>query len=263
MTAAVRSSTQTSSSHAIDLMSVLVSRNVKLRYRGSILGVVWSQLAPLSVIAVMAFVFRQVVRLNIAHYPVFVFIGVLTWTCFQGSMLASTDSVLSARDLVKRPGFPVVVLPVAEIATQFVYFLLSIPVLLLAMVVTDVPLRATIIALPLIMAVQFLVTLGPGYLLAALQVRFRDVGHLVAAVLLPLFYLTPVFYALNSVPSRYRTIYLLNPLATIIDSDRSVILQGQWGHLQNLVVLSLVSLILAVVGIFTYSKAIPRFAEEI
>jgi lipopolysaccharide transport system permease protein len=264
MTVAIQPSVkQTSAHHALDLLWVLVARNVKLRYRGSFLGVVWSQLGPLSVIAVMAFVFRRVVRLNIPHYPVFVFIGMLAWVCFQGSLVASTDSVLSARDLVRRPGFPVQVLPVAEIATQFVYFFLSVPVLILAMLATGVRLHATMVALPLIMAVQFLLLLGPGYLLAAMQVRFRDIGHLVSAALLPLFYATPVFYALQSVPAHYHTVYLLNPMASVIDSYRAVIIDGRWGDLWNLAVISAVSAVVAMLGAVVYARAVPRFAEEV
>lgn len=263
MTALTRPVTRRSPfGHAVDLMWVLVSRNVKLRYRGSVLGVVWSQLGPLSVIAVMAFVFRRIVRLDIAHYPVFVFVGVLSWTWFQNSLLASTDAVLSGRDLVRRPGFPAAVLPAAEVATQFVYFVLSLPVLLAAMVVTGVQLRPTLLGLPFVMAVQFLLSLGPGYLLAALQVRFRDVGHLVAAVLLPLFYATPVFYSTASVGPHYRIVYRLNPMATVIDSYRSLVLDGRWGPWGALGVVALAGAAVTVAGVAFYLAAVPRFAEE-
>lgn len=249
--------------HLVDLLWVLVARNVKLRYRGSVLGVAWSQLGPLSVIAVMAFVFSRVVKLHIAHYPVFVFVGMLSWTWFQGALLAATESVLSGRDLVRRPGFPSVVLPVAEIATHLVYFVLSLPVLVAAMAVSHVPVRPTFPAVALVVAVQFLLVLGPSYLLAGLQVRFRDTGHLVTAALMPLFYVTPVFYSLASIPHRYRSLYSLNPLTWVIDSYRKAILLGQWPDLRALAVVAAAAAGVGALGVRWFSGAAHRMAEEL
>jgi lipopolysaccharide transport system permease protein len=247
--------------HRTDLVRELVARDIKLRYRRSILGVAWSQLAPLSMIAVLSFVFGHVLRLKIPNYAAFLFVGLLPWMWFQSSLLAATQSVVGGRDLVRQPGFPVPMLPVVSIASTLINYVLALPVMLVWVGISTGRVPATVIALPLIIAVQFLVTLGPCYFLSAINVRFRDISHIVEISLLPLFYATPVFYA--QPPQQFHLVYQLNPLAHLMTAYRAVLLDGHWPQLMPLGILSLVGVVLIAVGYRVFDRLSYRFPEEL
>jgi lipopolysaccharide transport system permease protein len=249
--------------HDADLVHVLVVRDVRLRYRRSVLGMAWSQLAPLAQVAILAFVFSRVVRLGIPDYPVFLFVGLLPWLWFSDSVVGSTGSVIAHRDLVRKPMFPVAMVPVVTIATQLVYFVFAIPALLLAVVIATGRIPLTVIALPAILAAQFLICLGPCYVLAAVNIRFRDMTHLIAIVVALLFYATPILYTRSSVPSRYDVLYALNPLAHLIDAYRTVFLAGRWPDFGTLALLCLIGAAGAWLGSAIYRALEYQFYDEL
>jgi len=248
--------------HAADLIRELVLRDLRLRYRRSVLGVAWSQLSPLVLLAVLTFVFRVVVPLDIPHYALFVYVGLLAWTWFSGAITAVTGAIVDNRDLVRRPGFPVSLLPVSTSLTHVAYFTLALPVVLVVAQI-ERGWSAPLIALPLVALVQFLLVLGPGYLLAALEVELRDVGHLIAVALIPLFYATPVFYSTAQVPERYRTLYGLNPVNRLITAYRDVVVAGRWPDPVPLAVIAAASVASVVVGRRIFERGAHRFAEEL
>jgi lipopolysaccharide transport system permease protein len=248
--------------HGTDLVSELVRRDLRIRYRRSVLGVAWSQLSPLALLAVLTFVFSRVVPLGIPRYALFVYAGLLPWTWFSGALVAGTDAIVANRDLVRRPGMPITLLPVSAVLTHAAYFVLALPVLLVGLAV-DGGLHGTVAALPLVIAVQFALLLGPAYLLAALQVSARDTGHLLGVLLVPIFYATPVFYAASAVPDRYRVLYGLNPINRLIDAYRDVLLDGRWPDMAALVVMAVLSAAAIVVGRRVFVRSVHRFAEEL
>ena len=211
-------------SHAADLLRELVGREIRLRYSGSVLGLGWSQVSALAQVAVLMFVFSKVVRLGIPNYPAFVIVGMIPWLWFVGGVGAAAESVVSGRDLVRRPGFPSAVLPLVSVGTSLINFTLTLPVMLIAVGVVTGRVPATAALLPLVAAVQLLVMLGPAYLVATLNVFLRDTGHLVSILLGLLFYATPVFY--QHVPSRYHFILTLNPMAHLVAAYRRLLLDG-------------------------------------
>jgi lipopolysaccharide transport system permease protein len=248
--------------HGLDLMRELVVRDLRVRYRRSVLGVAWSQLSPLATLAVLTFVFSKVVPLGIPHYALFVYAGLLPWTWFSGAITAGTDAIVANRDLVRRPGVPATLLPVSTVLTHAAYFALSLPVLFGALVVEGgVP--GTAVALPAVAIVQLLLVLGPVYLLASLQVSLRDTGHLVGVVLLPVFYATPVFYDASSVPDRSRFVYDLNPINRLITAYRDVLLDGRWPDPLPLLVIAVVGMALVAFGRRVFERSADRFAEEL
>jgi lipopolysaccharide transport system permease protein len=244
-----------------DLVWELVAREVKLRYRRSVLGIAWSQLAPLSMIAVFSLVFTRFVPLGIHNYPAFLFVGLLAWIWFQSAVLAGTQSVVAGRDLVRQPGFPMPLLPVVAIGTNLINYLLALPVMLAWVGVTNGGIPATAVLLPIILGVQFLITLGPVYLLAAIHVTFRDVGHIVEISLLPLFYATPIFY--SHIPSRFRLLYDVNPLAHLMSAYRAVLLEGRWPEMTALFFVAVAGFAMVVIGRSVFNRRAVHFAEEL
>jgi lipopolysaccharide transport system permease protein len=246
-----------------DLLYELVARDVKLRYRRSVLGVAWSLLAPLTLMGVLSFVFTRVVPLGIENYAVFVFTGLLAWTWFATSIVTATESVVGNADLVRQPGFPLPLLPIAAIGSNLVNYLLALPILLGAILVTTHRPSITVVVLPVILAVQFVLTLGVAYFLAAYHVTFRDIAHIVGIVLLPLFYATPVFYGEAQIPHRFELVFDLNPMRHILSAHRAILLDGRWPDWNALLVLTCASLILAAAGYRVFTARARRFSEEL
>ena len=247
--------------HRMDLVRELVARDIKLRYRRSVLGIVWSQIAPLSLIAVLSFVFGHILPLQIAHYPAFLFVGLLPWVWFQGSMVAATQSVVGGRDLVRQPGFPVATLPVVSISTTLINYVLALPVMFLWVGVSLGQIPVTSLALPLIVATQFLLMIGPCLMLSAINVTFRDVAHIVEIAMLPLFYATPVFY--KEPATRFHLLYQLNPLAYLMTAYRAALRDGHWPQMLPLAVIAIVAVALIVLGYRLFDRLSYRFPEEL
>lgn len=245
-----------------DLLVELVRRDLRLRYRRSILGVAWSQLAPLTLLAVLTFVFAHVVPLGIPNYAVYVYTGLLAWTWFSGALVGMTDSIVANPDLVRRPGFPVEVLPVGAVCAHLVFFVLALPVLAVPLALGP-GLHPTVAAVPLVMAAQFLFLLGPGFVLAAANVTFRDVSHLVGVVLVPLFYATPVFYAPQQVPHRFRWAYELNPAHQLVAAYRAALVEGRWPDPAALAAVAAAGAVLALAGRAVFVRGAHRFAEDL
>lgn len=249
--------------HAADVVVTLVERDLKVRYRHSMLGVAWSQLGPLSLLVMVSFVFTRVVPLHVAHYPLFVVVGLLAWTWFATAVDTATRSIVDGRELVQRPGVTPTALPTAAVVTQLIHFLLALPVLLLVewLVLGHVP--VTMLALPAVVVAQVVITLPLAWLLAALHVRWRDIGHGVTLMLMPLFYATPVFYPPSRVPRHWRSVFELNPLAPLITGYRDVMLYGRWPTWSSLAVLIAVGAAAGVGCRQIVARRAHLFAEEV
>jgi lipopolysaccharide transport system permease protein len=246
-----------------DLLRELVARDMKLRYKGSLLGIAWSLLNPLAQLLVFGFIFRFVLPLNIPNYTAFLFSGLLVWSWFQSSLFSATTTIVDGRSLIKRPGFPAAILPVVTVMSNLVHFLLALPVLLLFLVITGVPLHGTILLLPFVILIQGLFILSLAYFLATFHVTFRDTQHLVGVVLLLFFYLTPIFYDASIVPEKYQLIYRLNPILHIMDAYRAILIRGELPATVPMLLLTAVSTILLLLGYRTFINASYAFVEEL
>ena len=201
------------------------------------------------------------VPLHVQHYAAFLFVALLPWIWFQNGVIAATESVVGGRDLVRQPGFPVAMLPVVSISTTLINYVLALPVMFLWIGITFHHIPVTGIALPLIVAVQFLIMVGPCLMLSAVNVNFRDVKHMVEIALLPLFYATPVIYPPPA--QRFHWVFQLNPLAHLMTAYRDSLFYGRWPELTPLVALALIGLVLAGIGYRMFDRMSYRFPEEL
>jgi lipopolysaccharide transport system permease protein len=249
--------------HGWDLLLTLVARDVKLRYRRSVLGVAWSLLNPLLQLLVFQFVFSTVLPLNVPDYTAFLFIGILVWSWFQSSLISATSAVVDNGQLIRQPGFPESVLPVVSVVSNLINFVLAFPILLVFLILGHhTPTTATF-GLPCIIAVQLLFTLSLGYLLAGVHVQFRDTQYLVGVILMLGFYLVPVFYQPRAIPARYQTLYNLNPMVHILNAYRSVLIGAHSPDWRALAVVSLASLIILTWTFILFARSSHRFIEEL
>lgn len=246
-----------------ELARELVLRDLKLRYKRTILGVAWSLVSPLSQWLVLGFVFRFVLQIQIERYLSFLFTGILVWSWLQSSLTACATCVVDNASLLRRPGFPAPILPFVAVMTQFVQFLFSLPILLLAATFDGEPFSLALLALPLVILLQFVLTLGTGYLLSTLHVVYRDTRHLLEIALMLAFYLTPVFYDWRSVPTPYHFAFQINPVLHLLEAYRAVIVFGRFPAARDLAILGAVAFVVFAAGHRRFRRQRHVFAEEL
>jgi lipopolysaccharide transport system permease protein len=246
-----------------DLLLNLVSRDLKMRYKRSVLGNLWSMLNPLFLLVIYMFLFQQVLKLDIPNYPLFLFCAILPWNWFSTTITQATRAVIDNRDLVRKPYFPTEVLPIVTTLASLVNYLFALPILLVFLLLFRIHLSMALLALPLLLAVQFLLSTGLAFVIATSNVYFRDVQHLVGIVMVFWFYLTPVFYDSAAVPQRFRLAYELNPMAHLINAYRDVFLYARLPDGFSLAALLLISTIAFVVGYNVFVRHRHTFVEEL
>ena len=217
-----------------DLVLNLVVRDLKVRYKSSVLGFLWSLLNPLLMMLVFAVVFTLLMpNQTIAHFPIFLLSGLLPWNFFRTAVMGSVGSIVSNAHLVKKVYFPREVLPISTVLSNAVNFMLALVVLFAMLFVAGLGLTRWSLWLPVIMAVQIVFTLGLAFILATVNVFYRDTAVIMEVVIQAWFFMTPVFYPIDILPASRvllgvelplrRLVYILNPMASIIANYRTVL----------------------------------------
>ncbi len=256
-----------------ELVRNLVIRDLKARYKNSVLGFLWSLLNPLLMMVVFTVVFTVMLPNNVPNYPVFVLCALLPWNWFSGSINGGLNSIVGNANLVKKVYFPREALPLSVVLAQGVNFLLALPALFAMMLVFRIEFTAWILLLPLIMLVQLIFTLGIALLVAALNVFFRDTGVIMEVLLQAWFFLTPVVYDIMVLPESKmilghevdvrRAAFILNPMASIIANYRVILYWGSPPAFDFLIRTALTSLVILVFGYWFFTHVASRFGEEI
>jgi lipopolysaccharide transport system permease protein len=249
--------------HRRDLLRELIARDMSLRYRGSLLGMAWTLLNPLAELLVLAFVFSSLLPLNIPNYTAFLFIGLLSYDWFSAGLIFATGSIVNSRELMRRPGVPTRVLPIVAVASALVHFVLSLPVLFVLLLMNRVQITGAVFALPILVAIQFVLILSLAYPLSIVHVWFRDTQYFLRVILRLLFYVTPVFYEATTIPARYRTLYELNPMVHVLEAYRDVLLRGVLPTLTPLLVLGVISCVLLLLGLTLFWFTSHLFVDEL
>lgn len=246
-----------------DLLHELVVREIRIRYKRSVLGIGWSLLNPLLQLLVFFFVFKWIVPVQVENYAVFLFTGILIWNWFQSSVYSGSSVIADNPMLIRQPGFPTTVLPIVTVTANLVNLILAFPILLGVLLWSGSSVAVSWIALPIVIAVQFVLTLMVVYFVAALHVSFRDSQYLLAVILLFGFYLSPVFYNSSAVPASFVNIYRLNPLVHLLDAYRTILLRSTFPDFTSLAIVAAVSSILLFVSYRYFRRASHYFAEEL
>lgn len=245
-----------------DLLYELVVRDFKLRYKRSVLGISWSLLNPLAQLMVYQLVFTTIIPTEIEHFVAFLFVGILGWDWFQASLTAATNSIVGNRDLIKRPGFPSPILPLIAVTSNLVNFLISLPILAVVLFFQGTPITSAIAIFPLIIILQFCLTLGLSYFLAAIHVTFRDTEYLLGIILKLVFFMTGIFYDSAPLIDRF-PILKLNPMVYILEAYRSIVVDGELPALYPLLILSGISGLLLWLGYTIFIQSSYRYVEEL
>jgi len=246
-----------STGHFLDTLGILVGREFRMRYKGSAFGILWAVLNPLGTVLILQFLFTKILQSGIPHFGAFLYTGLLPFVWFQSSVQGGSSVLSENRALVRTPFFAKPLLPWAVTCTNFALYLLALPVLFALMAYDGLPFTSALLALPLIWAIQWILTLGMTVLTAAVGILVRDVQHLMAVILLFWFYLTPIFYDLTQVPPDTARWFALNPMTPIVSAHRAVTVYGQapdWASLGTLAIVSM--------GILGFSLLLFRTLED-
>lgn len=246
-----------------DLICHLVRRDFSLRYKRSVLGVLWSLMQPLAQLMVLVFLFEKVVPLNIDAYPVFVFSALLPWTWFSACLSSAGGLFVGNRDIVRRPNFIPANLVIINTLSNLITFLLALPILFAMLVLYGKTLTLYLLYLPLLMLLQGIFVAGLGLIIATLNVFYRDVQYVIGVALMLLFYMTPVFYQSQTVSKGYRTLYVLNPIAVLIESYRAIFFYGTAPEWSALLLVGVAGLVVCGMSYLIYRLFLHRVFDTI
>ena len=209
-----------------DLLKELVRRDVKTKYRRSVLGILWSVLNPLGMMIIMSIVFSHVFRANIENFPVYLMCGQLIFNFFNEASTIAMSAILGNASLIKKVYVPKYLFPVSKVCSCFVNLVTSFIALVIVIIATGTPLSWTVVLVVIPVLYVILFSLGMGLLLSALVVTFRDLQHLYGVLITAWLYLTPIFYPIDMLPDWVKNIVHMNPIANIIEMFRDVVMYG-------------------------------------
>jgi lipopolysaccharide transport system permease protein len=251
-----------STRHVVDTLWALVGRELRIRYKGSFFGIVWAVLSPLGTVAILHFVFTRILSIAIPNFSSYLYAGLLPWIWMQAAVQTGASTLNDNSDLVRTPFFAKPLLPAAITCTNFLFYLLALPVLLGMILFEGLPLTRALLALPVIWIVQGILTLAFTVLIAAIGVLIRDVQHLMGVVLMFWFYLTPVFYDLKQIPPGAARWFSLNPMTAIVAAHRTVTLYGQLPDWNALGRVALIGVVLLGFSLALFRTLEDAFVEE-
>lgn len=245
------------------LLSELLARDIKVRYRRSVLGVLWTLLNPLLMMIVLSIVFSNLFKFDVENFPLYLLSGQVVFNYFSNATTSSMTAITDNASLIKKVYVPKYMFVLARITSNFINLLASFTALLLVMIATRAELHYTVIfvIIPIVMLVIF--SLGIGLMLAAAVVRFRDIMHLYSVLITALMYLTPMIYPMNILPEWLKQIVLLNPITNYLIIFRDVMLYNNLPGLSYIVIGGIEAILALALGIYVFRKSQDEFILNI
>ena len=245
------------------LLIELVKRDIKKKYRRSILGILWSMLNPFLTMLIMAMVFSSFFKFAIKNFPVYLLTGQLIFNFYSEATNTAMGSILENASLIKKVYVPKHIFPIAKVLSSCVNFILSLPGLVLVILITKAPVKFSIIfsIIPVLYVLFF--CLGIGLLLASVTVYFRDMFHLYGVLLTAISYLTPLFYPKEIVPEQYMFLLNLNPMVYFVDLFRDMVYYGKMPTLDEHLNCIFIIIIALFIGVVTFNMNKKKFILHI
>ncbi|HSR69132.1 MAG TPA: ABC transporter permease [Acidobacteriota bacterium] len=246
-----------------ELLQRLIAKDLKVKYRGSYLGFLWSLLNPLSLVVVYSLVLRYVMGVREIS-PLLVVTGIIPWVFFANTVNSSTESIISNANLVKKIFFPREILPVSTVAFNFIQFIMAVVVFIPAVYVLRGDLPWTLVFYPMIVALQWIFVLGAALFLSAVTTFYKDVRYLTEVTMMIVFWITPVLYHYQMVADKGLAVYFwINPLSSYFFAYQSSVYFAEIPRWEHWLAMGGWSLAALVVGIYTFRRTRAKFVEEL
>lgn len=246
-----------------ELLKTNVKKEIRGRYKNSILGILWSFLNPLLQLLVYSVIFGALLASGDKTYPIYICVALIPWTYFTSSITQAAFTVIGNADIIKKVYFPREILPISVVTSGAVNFIISTIIILAFVIFSGLGLSWYIVFYPFVLLVQYVLLLGISFIVSSITVYFRDLEHIIGIVLLAAFYGTPIVYRLEQLPANLQIIMQLNPMTHIINGYRDIFYYHQMPDMKVLGILLLLSVILTVIGYFIFKKLQKGFAEEL
>ena len=245
------------------MVNSLIKRDLRGRYKGSVLGFAWTFLNPLLQLAVYTLVFSHIMRSGISDYYLFLFVALIPWLFFSTSVSAGSSCILAQKEMVKKIYFPREVLPIAHVTSQLVNMLLTFIVVFAVLILSGKGINPyAVIYLPVVIMAEYILAVSLTMVVSAVTVYLRDMQHILAIVTMAWQFLTPVMYSIDMVPEKLLPIFNLNPMTPIIVAYRDILYYKQVPRLQTLLHGFLFSIVLMIIGWNVFGHLKKHFAEE-
>lgn len=246
----------------LSLITVLTKKEFKVRYKGSFLGYLWAIVHPLMFAFVFYIAFKAVMKVQIENYTIFLISALFAWQWFAGAIVLSSTSYLANAQIVKKIKFPRYILPLSNILMESLHFIISIPVIIFFLYIYNVqPNYLMILAYsPVLMSLQIMFMFGLSLIFSSVNVFFRDTERLLSVGILLWFYVTPIIYSIELIPSEYSQYMYLNPMIPFIESWRHLFIEGaiETQYIPSMIISGLTAML---VGSFVYNKLKYKFTE--
>ncbi|MEI2395812.1 ABC transporter permease [Paenibacillus phytohabitans] len=245
------------------MIKSLVLSDLRTRYKGSVLGFLWTFLNPLLMLLVYTIVFSTIMRFDMPNYTIYMFIGLLPWMNFSSSILSSSSVIIRNSNLIKKIYFPHEVLPLSTVLGGIVNYLFGLIIMFIAIFISGMTISIHVLYFPVILFLLFLLMFALTLLFSSLNVYFRDLEHILGAIVMAWFYFTPVIYPSNVIPEKYQYLFNINPMKPIIDSLQDIFYYHRTPELSGLLQSFIYNVILLIVSWVIFRKLSRRFAEEV
>lgn len=249
--------------HYRELLKTNIQKEIRGKYKGSFLGILWSFLNPLLMVLVYALVFPYIMRTNVDNYLIFLIVAIIPWNFFTTCITTGCNCVWINGGIIKKVYFPREILPVSVILAGLINFLISCIIILVFLLFGGVGISLQLLWLPLIVIIQSMFSLGLLFILSAVNVYVRDVEYLVSFLLNLLFYATPILYTADMFPQNIRFLLYLNPMTHFIDAYRSIFYYQTLPNFNSLFYIFCFSFFILILGYFVFRKLEKGFAEEV
>lgn len=245
-----------------EMIFSLVRRDLKGRYKGSVLGFFWTFLNPLLQLGVYTIVFSMILRDGIKDYYLFLFVALVPWIFFSTAVMGGATCIWDQQDMVKKIYFPREVLPIAFVTSQFINMILSLFVVFAVLIVSGKGLNfVALLYLPFIMLIEYILSLSMAMVVSGITVYLRDIQYILNIVTMAWQFLTPVLYSVDKVPDNLLPIFLLNPMTPVIVAYRDILYYKEVPHMSTLIHAGIMGLAILVLGVYIFSRLKRRFAE--
>ena len=241
----------------------LVKKDLRGRYKGSVLGFLWTFINPLLQLAVYTMVFSTIMRVNVDKFYMYLFIALIPWIFFTTSVLSGTISLIQNKDLIKKIYFPRIIIPISTVLATFMNMIFSMAVVILALFISGIGISYYVLLLPVIMVLEFFLVLGMVFLFSSLNVFFRDIEYILSIIMMIWFYMTPIVYTVEMIPEKYKTLFYLNPMTNIVIFYRDILFYKRMPSFGFMGGVFLYSLAMIVIGFFVFQKLQKNFVEEL
>ncbi len=246
------------------MISSLVRKDLKGRYKGSLLGFLWTFINPLLQLAVYTFVFKVILKNPTPNYYLHLFVALVPWIFFSSALTTGSKAISGQANMIKKIYFPREVLPISYATSSFINMLLSFIVIFAVCLFSPVGLSPVpLLVLPFVMIIQYALVTGVTLITSSLTVYLRDLEHIMSVLNMVLMYLSPVVYPVSYIPEKYYAIYMLNPMSSLIIAYRDILYEGIVPQLQTLLIAFAESVAVLLAGLLIFGKLKKGFAEEL